>query len=146
MTAATATTANTGSIVVVVITTRRAFPYNLPFMTHQFLLGNLYVGMEQAASVVIVTIGLLEVVFSFVVVVNVVVIAGIVFVLRGRFGSARGGGVDGGIGRVMLMLLLFIVVFTGFGAAFRHGFRIVWVSDDLANTGFCCDFVNECTE
>jgi len=135
MTAATATTANAGSIVVVVITTRRAFPYNLPFMTHQFLLGNLYIGMEETASVVIVTIGLLEVVFSFIVV-NVVVIAGIVFVLCGRFGSTRGGGVDGGVGRVML-LLLFVVVFTGFGAAFRHGFRIVWVSDDLTNTGFC---------
>ena len=71
---------------VVVIATRRAFPYDLPFMTHRFLLGNLYIGMEETASVVVVTVGLLEAVFSFVVV-NAVIV-GIMFVLRRRFGSA----------------------------------------------------------
>ena len=74
-------------VVIVVIATRRAFPYDLPlFMTHRFLLGNLYVGMDETASVVVVTVGLLEAVFSFVVV-NAVIV-GIMFVLRRRFGSA----------------------------------------------------------
>ena len=73
-------------VVIVVIATRRAFPYNLPFMTHQFLLGNLYIGMEETASVVVVTVGLLEAVLSFVLI-NAVIV-GIMFVLRRRFGSA----------------------------------------------------------
>ena len=75
---------------IVVSATRRAFPYRLPFVTHQFLLGDLYVGMEEAASVVVVAFLLLEVkvVLSLVVVVIITVVVGIVFRF-GRFGSTR---------------------------------------------------------
>ena len=80
---------STNALNIDVLATSRAFPYRLPFVTHQFLLGNLYVVMLEAASVLVVAVLLSEVkviLSPVVMVIAVTVVVGIVFLFR-RFGS-----------------------------------------------------------